>query len=90
MPHIIKNNNLSLLISQEIIKILFGEKLKKREILTTENGPRGGRSGGGVMTDDYQLIFICSRGGGGYGYWSSLHQIHKFDVSTECSTYKTQ
>jgi hypothetical protein len=48
------------------------------EIRTTENNPRGGRSGGGVFTDDHQLVFICSRGGGGWGYWSSLHQIHKF------------
>lgn len=48
------------------------------EIVTTDNNPRGGRSGGGVMTDDGELLFICSRGGGGRGYWSSLKQIHKF------------
>lgn len=48
------------------------------EIITTENNPRGGRSGGGVMTDSGELLFICSRGGGGYGYWTSLKQIHKF------------
>jgi len=48
------------------------------EIVTQKNGPRGGRSGGGVFTDDGQLIAICSRGGGGYGYWSSLNQIHRF------------
>jgi hypothetical protein len=48
------------------------------EILTVNNGPRGGRSGGGVFTDDHQLLMICSRGDGKYGYWSSLHQIHKF------------
>jgi hypothetical protein len=47
------------------------------EIVTKDNNPRGGRSGGGVMTDDYQLIFICSRGNGN-AYWTSLHQIHKF------------
>jgi len=47
------------------------------EIITVENGPRGGRSGGGVMTDDGQLIFICSRGNS-YAYWTSLQQIHKF------------
>lgn len=48
------------------------------EIVTKENGPRGGRSGGGVFTDDGELIAICSRGGGGYGYWTSLNQIHRF------------
>ena len=48
------------------------------EVVTEKNGPRGGRSGGGVFTDDGQLIGICSRGGGGYGYWTSLNQIHKF------------
>ena len=51
---------------------------KITEIMTEKNGPRGGRSGGGVFTDDGQLIAICSRGGGGYGYWSALSQIHKF------------
>lgn len=49
------------------------------EIITTsENGPRGGRSGGGVMTDDGQLIFICSRGSSQNAYWTSLSQIHNF------------
>lgn len=48
------------------------------EILTQGNGPRGGRSGGGTLTDDGQLVFICSRGDGKYAYWSSLNQIHKF------------
>jgi hypothetical protein len=48
------------------------------DVITTNNNPRGGRSGGGVFTDDHQLLMICSRAGGGYGYWSSLQQIHKF------------
>lgn len=48
------------------------------ELMTQSNGPRGGRSGGGLFTDDGQLIGICSRGGRGYGYWSSLNQIHEF------------
>lgn len=49
------------------------------EIITSnKNGPRGGRSGGGVMTDDYQLVFICSRGDSGHAYWTSLQQIHTF------------
>lgn len=47
------------------------------EIITHKNNPRGGRSGGGVMTDDGQLIFICSRGNSN-AYWSSLNQIHRF------------
>jgi hypothetical protein len=48
------------------------------EYVTQKNSPRGGRSGGGVMTDNVELIAICSRGGNGYGYWSSLNQIYKF------------
>jgi hypothetical protein len=48
------------------------------EIITVENGPRGGRSGGGVFDDEGQLLFICSRGSGSYAYWTSLKQIHKF------------
>lgn len=48
------------------------------EHVTTENGPRKGRSGGGVMTDDLQLIMICSRGNSKNGFWSSTQQIHKF------------
>ena len=49
------------------------------EVLTsTKNGPRRGRSGGGVFTEDGQLVFICSRGDGGAAYWTSLNQIHKF------------
>jgi hypothetical protein len=47
------------------------------EYVTVKNAPRGGRSGGGVFTDDGQFIAICSRGGGDTGYWSSLQQIHK-------------
>lgn len=48
------------------------------EVITERNGPRNGRSGGGLFTDDGQLIGICSRGGDGKGYWSSLTQIYKF------------
>jgi len=47
------------------------------QIKTQKNSPRGGRSGGGVFTDEGELIFICSRSGNGYGYWTSLNQIHK-------------
>ncbi len=48
------------------------------EIITSENNPRGGRSGGGVLTDDGLLVFICSRGDRSNAYWSSLKQIHAF------------
>jgi hypothetical protein len=47
------------------------------QIITIENSPRRGRSGGGVFTDDGQLVFICSRSNS-YAYWTSLKQIHKF------------
>jgi len=48
------------------------------EIITSDNNPRGGRSGGGVMTDDVRLVFICSRGNRSNAYWTSLKQIHTF------------
>lgn len=48
------------------------------ECITVENSPRKGRSGGGTMNDEYQLVFLCSRGNGTNGYWTSLQQIHKF------------
>lgn len=48
------------------------------EIITSENNPRGGRSGGGVMTDDGLLVFICSRGNRSNAFWTSLQQIHTF------------
>jgi len=64
----------------------FQEERKRgvvTEYVTEKNGPRGGRSGGGVFTDDGHFFAICSRGsntnnGGGEGYWSSLFQIYKF------------
>lgn len=48
------------------------------ELVTQYNAPRGGRSGGGVFTDDGLLIAICSRGGNNTGLWTSLMQIHRF------------
>jgi len=48
------------------------------EIVTTENSPRGGRSGGGLLNDKGELLGICSRAGGGYGYFSDWKQIHAF------------
>lgn len=52
------------------------------EIITVQNGPRGGRSGGGLFNDKGQLLGICSRGGTGpnvgTGYFSDWTQIHNF------------
>lgn len=48
------------------------------ELVTKKNGPRGGRSGGGVFADDGHLVAVCSRGDGYMGIWTSLNQIHKF------------
>ncbi len=47
------------------------------EIITYRNNPRNGRSGGGVMLDNGQLVAICSRGNG-TAQWTSLQQIYKF------------
>ncbi len=47
------------------------------EIVTYQNNPRNGRSGGGVMLDNGQLVAICSRGNG-TAQWTSLQQIYKF------------
>ena len=48
------------------------------EMVSVGNSPRGGRSGGGLMSNGGELIGICSRGGMDHGYWSSLRQIHRF------------
>jgi hypothetical protein len=61
---------------------VVGEQSIGRSItqVLTVPGPRHGRSGGGVFSDDGYLVFICSREGGGskYGMWTSLSQIHRF------------
>lgn len=67
-------------VAHYLVKFEYESKNQRSgvtEIITTENNPRGGRSGGGVMSDDYQIVFICSRGNN-YGYWTSLNQIHRF------------
>ena len=51
------------------------------QVMTYKDYPRGGRSGGGVFTDDGQLVFICSRRHGEGpkgGSWTSLNQIYHF------------
>lgn len=67
-------------VAHYLVKYVKDVKINNEltESVTQDNNPRGGRSGGGVFTDDGELIMICSRGGGGYGYWTSVNQIHKF------------
>lgn len=52
------------------------------DLVTNENSPRPGRSGGGLMNDDGQYIGTCwgtqYRDGTGKGYFTPLFVIHKF------------
>lgn len=49
------------------------------EIICTDNVARGGRSGGGLLTDDRKLIGITSRSDRiSTSYYSSYRQIYKF------------
>lgn len=55
------------------------------DIVTTENSPRRGRSGGGLMTEDY-YVGVCSRSsdpdgtiGKGNGYFTGLESIRKMN-----------
>ena len=52
------------------------------DLVTNENSPRPGRSGGGLMNDDGQYIGTCwgtqYRDGTGKGYFTPLSVIHKF------------
>lgn len=48
------------------------------EIICENNSPRGGRSGGGLISDDGFVVGITSRAGSNMGIWSSVQQIHKF------------
>lgn len=56
--------------------------LEGADLVTTENSPRPGRSGGGLMNDDGQYIGTCwgtqYRDGTGRGYFTPLSIIHKF------------
>lgn len=54
------------------------ERLGSSEYVTMYNGPRPGRSGGGLFTDDHLLFGICSRGNGTYSFWTTVKQIHKY------------
>lgn len=50
------------------------------DAITRNNAPRGGRSGGGLFTDDGFLVAVCSRSNTdrGVGLWTSLESIHRF------------
>ena len=52
------------------------------DLVTTENSPRPGRSGGGLMNDEGKYIGTCwgtqYRDGTGKGYFTPLSVIHKF------------
>ena len=50
------------------------------QVRTVRDAPRGGRSGGGALTEDGYLVFMCSRrhGDGDGGVWTSLSQIYRF------------
>lgn len=68
-------------IAHYLVRYLVKRKNKGvTEIVTKNNSPRGGRSGGGTFTDDGTLVFVCSRSHeqDDVGYWTSLDQIHKF------------
>jgi hypothetical protein len=60
--------------------------LSGTDVIITENAPRRGRSGGGLMTDDY-FIGICSRSsdpdgrfGTGNGYFTGLGAIRAYNT----------
>lgn len=52
------------------------------DLVTNENSPRPGRSGGGLMDDSGYYIGTCwgtqYRDGSGNGYFTPLHVIHRF------------
>jgi hypothetical protein len=56
--------------------------IEGNDLVTTENSPRPGRSGGGLMNDDGQYIGTCwgtqYRDGTGKGFFTPLFVIHRF------------
>ena len=56
--------------------------IQGNDLVTIENSPRPGRSGGGLMNDDGKYIGTCwgtqYRDGTGKGYFTPLGVIHKF------------
>lgn len=55
--------------------------IRGTNLITKNNSPRPGRSGGGLITDDCLYIGTCwgtsNYGGGGIGYFTTLKSIHK-------------
>lgn len=60
----------------------IGVRSKENDYVTTENSPRPGRSGGGLLTDMY-YIGVCwgtsSRNGEGNGYFTKLSAVRKYN-----------
>jgi hypothetical protein len=58
------------------------ERIDKAFLVTRENSPRKGRSGGGLITEDGWYVGICVRtsdvSGNGVGFFVYLENIHKF------------
>jgi hypothetical protein len=56
--------------------------LQEPDLVTIENSPRPGRSGGGMLSDDGYYIATCwgtyPRDGTGVGYFTPLSVIHQF------------
>ena len=63
------------------ITIIEGER-RGPDLITKDNSPRPGRSGGGLLTTNGLLIGICwgttERDGSGYGYFVPLRKIHSY------------
>jgi hypothetical protein len=61
--------------------------LKTSFLITYENSPRPGRSGGGLITNDGFIVGICARtdavDGTGRGYYVHIVTIHKFCMDNE-------
>jgi hypothetical protein len=69
---------------------------EKQLLVTRENSPRPGRSGGGLFSEDGFCVAVCvrtsDRSGNGLGYFVTLTQIHAFcklhNVEWLCSVGK--
>jgi hypothetical protein len=57
-------------------------ELESNFLVTYENSPRPGRSGGGLITNDRFIVGICARtdavDGSGKGYYVHINTIHQF------------
>ena len=63
------------------VKIVGERSGSWKDLVTTNNSPRPGRSGGGLISDDGYYIGICwgtsDYDGSGNGYFTPLSEIHK-------------